>query len=150
VAQLWSLGVIATRFDFMTIKEIEEIEQRADRATPGPWYWRAGKHTGDKKTSDAGGLHTKTPVESFTPAGRRFDNENVIFPAGKVGGEPYWVERFHNATQAGKPTLTLALECVGKETDKDFIAHSRDDVPALISEIHRLRKLLADLGAPQS
>ncbi len=134
----------------MTIKEIEEIEQRADRATPGPWYWRPGKHTDDKKTSDAGGLHTKTPMESFTPDGRRFDNDNVIFPAGKIGGEPYWVERLRKSSDAGKPTLTVALECVGKDADKDFISKAREDVPALVGEIHRLRKLLADLGAPQS
>ncbi|HZR19943.1 MAG TPA: hypothetical protein VFE51_21850 [Verrucomicrobiae bacterium] len=133
----------------MTINEIEEIEQRAERATPGPWYWRVGKHTEDKKTSDAGGLHTRTPIESFTPDGRRFDNDNVIFPAGKVGGEPYWLERFQKANAAGKPTLTIALECVGKDEDKHFIASAREDVPALIVEIHRLRKLLADLGAPQ-
>jgi hypothetical protein len=149
VAQLFSLGVIATRFDFMTIKDIEEIEQRADRTTPGPWYWRAGKHTDDLKTSDAGGLHTKTPVESFTPDGRRFDSDNVIFPVGKVGGDPYWVERLRKTTTDGKPTLTIALECAGQDIDKDFIARAREDVPALIVEIHRLRKLLADLGAPQ-
>lgn len=87
-------------------------------------------------------MHTKTPVESFTPDGRRFDNDNVIFPAGKVGGEPYWVERFMQSTKSGKPTLTLALDCVGKEYDKEFIAHAREDIPALLAEIHRLRKIL--------
>jgi len=131
----------------MTDKELDEIEQRADRATPGPWYWREGKHTADKKTSDAGGLHTKTSVESFTPDGRRFDNDNVIFPAAKVGGEPYWVEKFSHATKSGKPTLSLALDCFGKDYDKEFIAHAREDVPALIAEIHRLRKLFGDSGA---
>src|SRR5581483_10869016 len=100
----------------MTINEIEEIEQRAERATPGPWYWRVGKHTEDKKTSDAGGLHTRTPIESFTPDGRRFDNDNVIFPAGKVGGEPYWLERFQKEN----------------DEDKHFISSAREDVPALI------------------
>jgi hypothetical protein len=135
--------------DRMTNKELDEIEQRADRATPGPWYWRAGKHTEDKKTSDAGGLHTRTPVESFTPDGRRFDNESVIFPMAEVGGDPYWVERFLNATKRGRPTLSLALECFGKEPDKEFIASAREDVPALIFEVRRLRRRIADLGGQE-
>jgi hypothetical protein len=140
------MKIITQATNMMTDKELDEIEQRADRATPGPWYWRAGKHTGDKKTSDAGGLHTKSPVESFTPDGRRFLNENVVFPAAKVGGEPYWVEKFMDSTKGGKPTLSLALECFGKDEDKEFIARAREDIPALVSEICRLRKRLADLG----
>jgi hypothetical protein len=133
----------------MTNKELDEIEQRADRATPGPWYWRPGKHTGDKKTSDAGGLHTKTPIESFTPDGRRFYNENVVFPTAQVGGDPYWVERFLNATKRGTPTLSLALECFGKESDREFIASAREDIPALICEIRRLRRRISDLGSQE-
>ena len=132
----------------MTQREIDEIEERAHRATPGPWYWRAGKHTTDRKTSDAGGLHTKTPVESYTPDGRRFLNENVVFPTAVVGGSPYWVEKFENSTQRGIPTLSLALECFGKEDDKEFIARARDDIPALLAEVCRLRKRLADFGVP--
>ena len=133
----------------MTQQEIDEIEERAERATPGPWYWRDGTHTQSAKTSDAGGLHTRTPVESFTPDGRRFQNENVVFTVARVGGEPYWIERFTDAQRRGKPTLTLAFECAGKDEDKEFIARSRDDVPALVSEIQRLRRRLAELGAPE-
>jgi hypothetical protein len=77
----------------MTDEELDDIEGRADCATPGPWFWRKGKHTSNATTSDAGGLHTKAPVEAFTPDGRRFVNENVIFPAAKVGGEADWVDR---------------------------------------------------------
>jgi hypothetical protein len=85
-------------------------------------------------------------MEGFTPDGRRFDNDNVIFPFGRIGGEPYWVERFHKVTGPGKSKLSIALECHGKDADKEFIARAREDIPALIAEIYRLRKLLGGLG----
>ena len=123
----------------MTDSDIEAIEARADKATPGPWYWREGKHTEDTKTSDAGGLHTRTPLSGYTPEGKRFQNDNVAFPAAKVGGDPYWLERFRSATKQGKPTLTLALEVFARDNDKEFIAQAREDIPALVQEVQRLR-----------
>ena len=126
----------------ITDSELEEIDARCERATNGPWYWREGVHTEDSKTSDSGGLHTKTPFTQVLPDGRRVEQDSVLFPIGVVTGEPYWVERFTKTRASGKPTIGLILDLKGRDEDMDFIAHSRDDVVQLLAEVRRLRRLL--------
>ena len=128
----------------MTEIQLDEIEKRAAAAADGPWYWRDGTHTGDAKTSDAGGLHTKHPFPQRKPDGRLIQQDAVIFPYVEITGDPYWIERFKKARADGKPTLGFAMECFGRAEDKDFIAHSREDVIALLGEVQRLQRLLGD------
>ena len=128
----------------MTEQDLDAIEERCERATAGPWYWRAGKHTESAKTSDAGGLHTRTPFTQFKPDGTPYKQDAVIFPFAAVSGDPYWVERLKKHQASGRPTLALALECFGREEDKEFIACARDDVADLVAEVRRLRALLPE------
>lgn len=73
---------------------LKEIEERCERATPGPW---ASFVEGRDFTSGASFIRT--------------------------GGED--------------------IELLGATSDdQDFIAHAREDIPLLIAEIRRLRKLL--------
>jgi hypothetical protein len=128
----------------MTETQLEEIEKRAAAAADGPWYWRDGTHTEDAKTSDAGGLHTMHPFPMRLPDGRLIQQDAVIFPYVEVTGDPYWIERFKKARAGGKTTLGSAMETYGRKEDKDFIAHSREDVVALLGEVRRLQRLLVD------
>jgi hypothetical protein len=119
--------------------ELDEIEARCLASTPGPWEWRDGVHTEDARTSDAGGIHTQSPVMRVTPDGRPFDDDNVVFPVGKISGQPYWVEKFTRATAEGKRPLSIALELFATPEDKAFILASRGDMLKLLAEVRRLR-----------
>jgi cell division septum initiation protein DivIVA len=37
------------------------------------------------------------------------------------------------------------MECFARQEDKAFIAHARDDMPALLAEVRRLREQVAAL-----
>lgn len=119
------------------MKELDEIEARAKAATKGPWFWQAGRHTDDPRTSDSGGLATLNGSPMTTRDGRTVENDNVIFPIAKVGGNPYWLERFKVAVGTGRAPLSLALDCFGRQEDKDFIASARTDVPRLVAALRR-------------
>lgn len=118
--------------------DLEAIEARLGATTPGPWEFHAGTHTDDPKTSDAGGLRTRAPVMRRRPDGRAFADDNVVFPIGRLGGDPYWLQRFVGAP-GGRPALTLALELFVRPGDAEFIVHAQDDVRRLLAEVRRLR-----------
>ena len=61
----------------------------------------------------------------------RDDNEGTEY-------RPFWVVSENNA-DSGE---WLAEIHVGSELDAEFIAHARQDVPALIEEVERLREAL--------
>lgn len=76
----------------MTDAQLKAIEERAEKATPGPW-----------------GVN-----------GQR--------------GDAYWYGYVH----AGD----TPIDDVFREENAAFIAHSREDVPALVAEVRRLREAL--------
>ncbi len=80
----------------MDINEINDIKERCEKATPGPW---------------------KSYIEG----------------------------RDHTSGSSFIRTAGEDIELTGATTnDQDFIAAARQDVPALIEEIYRLRQLLDD------
>ena len=84
----------------MKITEIEQIKERCEKATEGPW---------------------------------------ISFVEG----------RDHTSGYSFIRTSGDDIEISGASTfDQDFIAHARQDVPALIDEIFRLRKLMEDSNVP--
>lgn len=84
----------------MKITEIEQIKERCEKATEGPW---------------------------------------ISFVEG----------RDHTSGCSFIRTSGDDIELNGASTcDQDFIAHARQDVPALIDEIFRLRKILEDSNVP--
>ena len=84
----------------MDIKEINDIKERVDKTTPGPW---------------------KSFIEG----------------------------RDHTSGSSFIRTSGDDIELSGATTnDQDFIAAARQDVPALIGEIIRLRKILDDNNSP--
>ena len=81
----------------MTDEELEEIEQRANAATPGRHAWVIGHDP---------------------------SNEFIVYDA-----DPW---------KSANPTVIAETNSGG---DAAFIAAARTDVPALIAEIRRLKKL---------
>ena len=80
----------------MNINEINDIKERCEKATPGPW---------------------KSYIEG----------------------------RDHTSGSSFIRTAGEDIELTGATTnDQDFIAAARQDVPALIEEVYRLRQLLED------
>jgi hypothetical protein len=133
----------------LTDAQLDAIEARAAAATPGPWYWTAPAHTGDATTATSGALRTQTPTPKPLPDGSTFADSAVMLPVARLRGDPYWLERFNKANAQGKTALQVAMECFAREEDKAFIAQARDDVPALLAEVRRLRQQLAALQARQ-
>jgi hypothetical protein len=100
----------------MTEKELDAIRARERAALPGPWFWQRGRHHGPLDARTGGALRTTKP---FTLGGEEF-NQVLICTMQLVEGVP-------------------ALEFFGQPGDIAFIAHAREDVPALLAEIDRLR-----------
>ncbi|HEV2149261.1 MAG TPA: hypothetical protein VGR37_17800 [Longimicrobiaceae bacterium] len=151
----------------LTDDELEEIEQRAERATPGPWeagvrYERFGVNEGVR------------PGEgpfSFLPVGRCYQcaqsGEAPVALERDRFGAVYHVHRV--VTDAARPasrwrtissaaTRELVVESYEgmisagiQPRDARFISHARTDVPRLVAEVKRLRAALAALdGLRQS
>lgn len=88
----------------MTDKELKEIRERCNKATPGPWKW---EETEDQKS------------------GREWGDLGEIL-----------------VTQSGDEVLSAnGYDYTSVEVSKNdaaFIAHAREDIPALLAEIERL------------
>lgn len=116
----------------MSDEELQEIRARCAAATRGPWLWRSS---------------IKHPEEWTTPSGR-FDVEEGAVAWSVIGGYPEdpsdgWTI-LHG--EAGNGTI------IPNENDLAFVAHAREDVPALLAEVERLRtelraKILAELAS---
>jgi hypothetical protein len=81
------------------------------------------------------------------PNGSMFADSAVVLPVVRLRGDPYWLERFNKANAQGKTALQVGMECFAREEDKAFIAQARADVPALLTEVRRLRQQIAALQA---
>jgi len=88
---------------------LDEIEARANAATPGPWTYHDG--CGYVEVPPYGAIE-------FKPGWER---------------SVHFLARVHNNHVEGEDGLGF---------DGAFIAHARTDVPALVAEVRRLRKLL--------
>lgn len=86
---------------------LQEIEARAEAATPGPWeWWSSCSHW------------------------------RLTGADGKDGG----VIHAYKASD-GFPCVSVS------EEDRDFIAHARQDIPLLLSELRKLDEMLTDTCA---
>ena len=93
--------------------DLNAIEARAKAATPGPWGWY-----------DPPGAGYGPQIESEEQHARWGGMACVLVTA----------EVCSACRERGAPCLS------GKQEDKDFIAHAREDIPALIAEVRRLRE----------
>lgn len=104
--------------DALTDADLVEMEERAEAATPGPWYVRL------LDDDHAAGL---VAVSTIPDSGR--DDGWPDFAAGQMIA----------ATLVQFPNRYI--DCSDQRWDENasFIAHARNDVPRLIAEIRRLR-----------
>jgi len=105
----------------MNDEELQAIEARVNAATPGPWQ------TG----SDLGGVWKKVALQrGLILQSHIAESKSRMFIEDYCGSLTMW-----DAWQD---------EAKGREDrNAEFIAHARDDVPALIAEVRRLRALLS-------
>lgn len=103
----------------MTDEELATIKARAEAATPGPW-----------KLDDYIGLESYTVCLDYVPENQ---NRTTGYGAGSEGtaicvldDEMYF--------EYSSDTERLA--------NAEFIAHAREDVPALVAEVERLQEAL--------
>ncbi len=99
----------------MNHTELKAIEERADAATRGPWRWHAPQDESQEDRSDRWRNCTELPAMQGSADVRvcDFGDERQYYPS------------------AGNPPSA---------DDAAFIAAAREDVPALIAEVKRLRE----------
>ncbi|WP_345695955.1 hypothetical protein [Kitasatospora terrestris] len=98
--------------EIMTDEQLDEIEERAARATPGPWV-------------------PVLETRGATGGGSCL----LVDPVGTgVDDEIYWT-RFIGQREVRSPDAQL-------DADLDFVAGAREDVPRLLAEVRRLRAAL--------
>ncbi|MCM0678516.1 hypothetical protein NCC78_28145 [Micromonospora phytophila] len=107
--------------DALTDAELDDIQQRVEAASPGPWYVRL------LDDSHAAGL-VAVGTAPDTGRGERWPD----FPADEMIA----------ATLVQFPERYV--DCADERWDENatFIAHARHDVPRLLAEIRRLRAQL--------
>jgi hypothetical protein len=115
--------------DAVTEDDLKAIERRSNAATPGPWYVR---NLDDDWATSFIAVSTKPDSE-----GNRADR----WPAWS--GEDNVA-----ATLVQSPNPYVAIEDDRWHANAEFIAAARLDVPRLVSEVWRLRRLI-EAGAPE-
>jgi len=125
----------------MTDDELKEIEERASKATGGPWKFRH-KEMNDKmheKAKRMGGKVRQKDLWLWLLCGPyRGPSDSPTFKEWSDAWDyPHifhleWRELKHKE-KCGSMTVE----------DQDFIAHAREDVPKLIQEVRRLKEPLA-------
>jgi hypothetical protein len=106
--------------DPLTDADLVEIQQRADAATPGPWYVR-------QLDDDFAMSLVAVSTVADTGLGERrpdFDHRHIV--AATLVQQPRYVDIADERWDANAA----------------FIASARQDIPRLISEIRRLHRLL--------
>ena len=113
----------------MTNAELDAIEKRMAEASPGPW-------THDSYPSGTEYVHMR---HASGKSGPRIMGPDGTDQDGHVGAHMslYNVPAFVALT--GEQEEKLVLEKWG---NAEFIAHSRQDVPALVAEVRRLKAQL--------
>lgn len=126
----------------LTPEALVAMKERCARATPGPWHHRAGRHTPDFATADAGGIHTSAgPVET-KPNGEKWVNDNVLFPVIKVNG-PHR-DKLLMMMANGMLKIGVEMDVWAKPEDLDFICTIRSDAPYLFALIADLLDVIAN------
>lgn len=118
----------------MTELDLDAIQARADAATPGPWV-------------DTKGYHLTCLLEDENDCERTSAiRERIVFHNGVVHHE-------HDERQPSPELLTINGDLIAgaydweewgilKHADTEFIVHAREDIPALVAEVRRLRAIV--------
>ena len=115
----------------MTEQELEAIRQRAEQATPGPWFWDTNRRHRSimLKAHQNGG----TCIMDFTRWGMHSAQPRINDNSDLFGGILRTMEEYDKSELANP--------------NADFIAHARQDIPDLLAEVKRLNEVNARLRA---
>jgi hypothetical protein len=131
----------------MTPEELKAIEERANKATPGPWMWDIST------TNQMAMLETAHSGRYYVMGFERWGLNNAC-PAFQIY-KTYDGTVTERGSMGMVRTDKLAKSYPGKEhhigfddfidhPDAEFIAHAREDIDRLLAEVKRLQK---ELGA---
>jgi len=113
----------------MTAEELQEIKERCNKATEGPWAWG---QIGEKINGYVVGIAIHED-ETFHSG---YLDENKIDEDGDFVED---VLRFSYIGEHEASTCNYG--------DPDFISHARTDEPKLVTEVERLRGTLMEIHA---
>jgi hypothetical protein len=114
-----------------------QIRRRVEAATPGPWGWNSYS-----------AIHSASIMQAET-------DDTPDYPEGKRPGPPFftdednaWLAQREAAYEADPLVAWVPAHygdtATGRHAaDADFIAHTRTDIPTLLTEIDQLRERLA-------
>lgn len=116
----------------MTEEELDEIQQRADRATEGPWEYDL---CDDR--AKPGSVDQAFPLDGDETGGDvyRYVGENMLVDS--IASFREYATTFDAET--GSPVSDDRVSL--RPNDAVFIAHARRDVCRLVEEVRRLKKL---------
>ena len=100
-----------------TGQQLDEIQARANAATRGPW----GFYDGDNYAEVAADMQVTSPGSC-----------NYRERVARLEDEDYWDDQAHDGDDEERAPEQMAANAA-------FIAHAREDVPALLAEVRRLR-----------
>jgi hypothetical protein len=133
----------------LTNAELNEIEKRANAATPGPWAWEDVRLDSDDlkdyeqdpnrkdlehPLADDDILRSSCGLGFLDPNGSRLGNDNQVRSTTHETDEP--------------AVYSVGGSMLFRPGTGMFIAHARTDVPRLIDEIRRLQVELASYAEP--
>lgn len=102
--------------------DLDAIEARANAATPGPWGFYDGSNYAD----------VAADMEVTSPGSYSY-REKVA----RLEDEDYWDDPAHEDDDEEQASQQMAANAA-------FIAHAREDVPALLAEVRRLADLVRE------
>lgn len=114
----------------MTAEELARIKARAEAATKGPWRWSLNQKYHEVRLEGGGGT-----VMDFVRYGM-----GSGAPRLKRAGVMVRIEEFAEVIAGREHHADWAKKV--RHPDADFISSCREDVPALLAEIERLRGLI--------
>lgn len=125
----------------LTTTDLDEIAARANAAYPGPWRWRGNTEARHLRLQSP--AHGGMTVMDFARYGM-----NGAQPRFAIDGIMHKAEELVEYEVAAWSKDIYRKDISGiTHPDAEFIAHAREDVPALVAEVRRLR---AQLAAEQS
>jgi hypothetical protein len=130
------------------MSRIDEIRDRHDAATPGPWRWAGNvdAHHIELTTRDRGMLYVMRFVRWGTQSAQ------PMFQPLPIGAHSAMVKATEVPIFEVAPTATdrkdsrvYRGDLIGlRHPDADFIARARDDVPYLLDRLATVEALLSD------
>ena len=114
------------------MSRLEEIEARAQAATPGPWevsYWYEWHRADSRRCAETCG-RGKTPLATRMAVKYEHHATGRSVEDIVVAGRHHLICPGHGYEESGSID----------EAEAEFIAHARSDVPWLLAEVRHLRE----------